>query len=134
MEYVEFNPAETLHRLDHDLEFLQEMVAMLPEQTVDGVDRLEAALQRRDIDAMREAAHRFKGSVAILSTGRLYQMLRQIETAADADRLQAAGALLPQIPPAIEALARELDQFLQQELAAPGPSTTAVSGEVQVAK
>lgn len=134
MEYVEFNPAETLYRLDHDLEFLQEMVAMLPEQTVDGVDRLEAALQRRDIDAMREAAHRFKGSVAILSTGRLYQMLRQIETAADADRLQAAGALLPQIPPAIEALARELDQFLQQELAAPGPSTTAVSGEVQVAK
>lgn len=68
-EYREFVPAETLHRLDDDPEFLEEMVEMLPEQTADGLKRLKAALQQRDLEGVQESAHRFKGSVAILSTG-----------------------------------------------------------------
>jgi HPt (histidine-containing phosphotransfer) domain-containing protein len=113
--YHEFNPEETLHRLDHDLEFLQEMVAMLPEQTVDGMQRLEAALQQQEAVELKEAAHRFKGSVAILSTGRLYDLLRQIEVAEDAERLQTGAALLPEVSVAIVALSRELEHYLQSQ-------------------
>ncbi len=114
-EYREFVPAETLHRLDDDLEFLQEMVAMLPEQTADGLNRLETALQRKAIVELQEAAHRFKGSVAILSTGRLYQLLRRIETENDAECLQTGATLLPEVAGAVEALSRELDHFLRSQ-------------------
>lgn len=112
-EYREFVPAETLHRLDDDPEFLEEMVEMLPEQTADGLKRLKAALQQRDLEGVQESAHRFKGSVAILSTGRLYQLLRRIETANDADCLQAAATLLPEVAAAADALNRELEHFLR---------------------
>lgn len=128
-EYREFDPAETLHRLDHDLEFLQEMVGMLPEQTSDGLDRLEAGLQRRDTLDLKEAAHRFKGSVAILTTGRLYRLLRQIETAEDAERLQTGASLLPELYDAVTALNRELDHFVANQYA---PAGADAGAEVQV--
>lgn len=127
-EYREFVPAETLHRLDDDLEFLQEMVAMLPEQTADGLNRLETALQRRDPEELQEAAHRFKGSVAILSTGRLYHLLRRIETANDAESLQTGTTLLPEVVAAVEALTRELEHFLQSQCSPSGDA----GPEVQV--
>lgn len=120
IEYHEFVPAETLHRLDDDLEFLQEMVAMLPEQTADGLNRLEEALQRKNVGELQESAHRFKGSVAILSTGRLYHLLRRIETANDEESLQTGAALLPEVVNAVEALSRELDHFLRSQCSPAG--------------
>ena len=115
LEYREFVPAEILRRLDHDWEFLEEMVSLFPEQQADGISRLQSALDRRCTADLKEAAHRFKGSVAILSTGRLYDLLKTIEYASESELLATGAALLPEVCSAIEALRWELDHFLQTE-------------------
>lgn len=115
LDYREFVPAEILHRLDHDWEFLEEMVSLFPEQQTDGVMRLQSALDRRNAAELKEAAHRFKGSVSILSTGRLYDLLKTIEYAPEPELLATGATLLPEVCSASEALRRELDHFLQTE-------------------
>lgn len=113
LEYREFVPAEILRRLDYDWEFLEEMVSLFPEQYADGMTRLQAALERGDSHELKEAAHRFKGSVAILSTGPLYDLLKTIEYAPESEQLATGATLLPAVSSAIEALRKELDHFLQ---------------------
>ena len=82
-----FHREAFLARVNSDLDHVLDLVELFLEMCPESVRHIEAAVERQDAEAIRETAHRFKGSLqfihaepAIAATQRLEQIGRQHQT------------------------------------------------------
>jgi two-component system sensor histidine kinase/response regulator len=104
--------AERVRSLREDLgdpEFLATLVEMFAQSAGDEVPRLDSAIAESDALAVRETAHKFKGSCSNIGAVRLVELCQRIE-------LAAAKGSLDGVPELFRELSRELP-LAQAELA-----------------
>lgn len=81
-------------RLEGDRELLAELVALYLEDEASQVSQLERAVESRDAEALRTAAHALKGVVANFSAPRAQAAAFALEVTGRHGDLSAAPALL----------------------------------------
>jgi HPt (histidine-containing phosphotransfer) domain-containing protein len=109
------------HHLDHDT--LQELRAVMGTEfahllrtfatdSAMRIDTIERAAAAADADALRHAAHSFKGSSGNMGAKQLSEVCKRIEELARDGELNESAALIPQLRDEYAKVQRELDALL----------------------
>ncbi|MEM6705006.1 MAG: Hpt domain-containing protein [Acidobacteriota bacterium] len=91
------NEERLLATVGGDLELLAEIARLFLEDSVEMQERLRAALEREDDDALFRAAHWAKGSVANFAADRAVALGLEVEEMARSDGAAAATAKVEQL-------------------------------------
>ncbi len=89
-------------------DFIDELVDTYLEDAPKLVQEMEAALQAKDAEAFRRAAHSLKSNSATFGAMRLSNLAKELEMLAKENKLEAAARLLPSVQPALDSVAEEL--------------------------
>ncbi len=114
-----FQPDEVLRRLDGDEQLLADVIALFLDNSVELLAAIRAALDAGDVQALRSAAHRLKGSASNLTTAGVVEVARRLEAVADRGAIDEARALWP----ALEEETRRLTEALRQHQPLPSAVT-----------
>jgi HPt (histidine-containing phosphotransfer) domain-containing protein len=107
-----FDRADFLRRNQDDLLLSRDVAAIFIEQSPGYVTSIREALAACDIAALRQFAHKLKGSSANLSLPMLSEIASMIETVAEAGDLENIGKLLPDLELRFEQAMEALGQML----------------------
>jgi two-component system, sensor histidine kinase and response regulator len=104
------NLPELLARVDHDLVFLSELVAIFKVEFPKLLQSLQESVAREDLAVVETVSHTLKGMLSALSATRsaaiaaqLEQLARAGETAGLAEELRRLECEVPALVPALEA-------------------------------
>ena len=89
-----FDQAELLDRVDGDMEFLQESVEMLQEDSVSLLDEIRFAVGASDAPALVKPAHALKGMLSNFCSTMAEACAREVEVKAREGRLDYINALV----------------------------------------
>jgi HPt (histidine-containing phosphotransfer) domain-containing protein len=84
--------AAMMHRLGGDLELFADVTSLFREDGPDRVAAIKAAIDARDADGLRTAAHALKGVAANLSAAGLFEASQILERLGAESRLEPAEA------------------------------------------
>lgn len=110
---------QALARVDGDEKLMQELIGVFFEEYGSLVKQMQKAMQQRDADALRRAAHTLKGSVAVLGAEALTVAAEHVEDLAKAGRLDETPEAFEQLLGEVEALIPELHKHLSQRRPSP---------------
>jgi signal transduction histidine kinase/CheY-like chemotaxis protein len=96
---------DVLARVCGDRDLLNEMIRLFAEEAPKTLERLRDAIDARDAEAVRQAAHSLKGAASNFGAGDLVDAARALETAGRNSRLDEADRLWRE-------LAAEMDRLL----------------------
>jgi HPt (histidine-containing phosphotransfer) domain-containing protein len=99
-----FDENALVDRVDGDLEFLEETVAMLDEDAPGLLEAIQAAAASGDAAALVKPAHALKGMLANFCAEPAETAAREVETLARQEQLA-------DVAPAVETLRRETEQL-----------------------
>lgn len=104
-----FDQESLLDLVDHDLDLLADMIAMLSEHTPPVICRLKSAVSARDAFQTREAAHELKGAAGNFFADRLTETAGKIESLGRAGDLAEVPELLAEVDRQFSELRSSLD-------------------------
>lgn len=84
-----FDPSAALEQVGGDEELLYEMVELFIKTYHEDISQIEAAMREMDMEKLRRAAHRIKGSVGNFGRKRAFQAACALERCAGEDREDA---------------------------------------------
>ncbi len=94
-------------------DFIDELVDTFLEDAPGLIREMRTALQARDAETFRRAAHSLKSNSATFGATRLSIMAKELEGLGRENKLEAAARLLPAVEPAFDAVAEELKGLCQ---------------------
>jgi CheY-like chemotaxis protein len=106
-----FHWEEFLHRVGGNTELCRELVGVFLERMPVQIDRLRAALDQGDPEAIRSEAHGIKGMAANISAGRLRDIAAAVEDRAAAEDLAGAAAAGAELSDALSRLREEVQRW-----------------------
>ena len=107
---IDYSIFEQLKR-DMGADFIGEVVDAFIEDTQQQIDRLRQALEGKDEEAVRQAAHSIKSTASTLGALRLANLAREMELLGKDNQLDEAPdklALLLEVYPAVEKALKNL--------------------------
>ena len=112
-----FDEAALMDRVDGDVEFLQETIAMLDEDCPALLDQVHAAVRSRDDAALVKSAHALKGMLANFCAEPAETAARELEMLGRERRLADVEAVAERVQHETERLQGALHQFLRTNTA-----------------
>jgi HPt (histidine-containing phosphotransfer) domain-containing protein len=94
-------------------DFIDELVDTYLEDAPKLVQEMKTALQAKDAQSFRRAAHSLKSNSATFGATNLSTLAKELETLGKEDKLDAAGELLPAAERALASVADELKGLRQ---------------------
>ena len=110
---VVFDQADLMDRVDDDLEFLEETVAMLEEDSPALLQAVRDATEARDADALASSAHALKGMLANFCAPAAVAAALTLETMGRQQQLAEAPPAMQQVETEVARLLEALRRFIQ---------------------
>ena len=107
-----FNRDAFLARVNNDLDQVLDLVELFLEIYPDSLRRIEAAVQQQDADAIREAAHQFKGSLNFIHAEPAVAAAKKLEQAGRLGEIGPASPALDELLSEVEQLSGELRAYV----------------------
>ncbi len=108
-----FNEEALMDRVDGDIEFLEETIAMLHEDCPDLLSRIEAAAASGDADALVKPAHALKGMLANFCAEPAEAAARELEMMGREQRLSDVASAVETLQKETQRLRNALDSYVQ---------------------
>ena len=108
-----FDERALMERVDGDLEFLEETIAMLDEDYPDLLSQIQAAAVQADADAIVGPAHTLKGMLANFCPTGAERAAREIEMMGREHRMDTVGAAVKALEDETKRLREALYGFLE---------------------
>ncbi len=121
-----FDAAALCEAFEHDLEMIQELVALVVRDLPRYVQSLETAADAGDLVTVGRAGHTIKGAVGNVCAGRLCDIAEGLEQAGRAQDGARVAALRPQLRSESQALLAALSAWLERAASRDATSGTAV--------
>lgn len=102
-----------MNRVDGDLEFLEETIAMLDEDSPTLLEEIHAAIRSRDAAALVKPAHALKGMLANFCAAPAEAAARELEMMGREGRLADVAAAADRVQRETEQLQAALHEFLR---------------------
>ena len=112
-----FDKEALLDGVDGDIEFLDETIAMLNEDSDELLEQARAAVEAQDADALVKAAHALKGMIGNFCAPRAEAVAYQVEAIGRESRLEEAPAAVENLCNEVEGLRIALHAFLEEQTA-----------------
>jgi HPt (histidine-containing phosphotransfer) domain-containing protein len=112
-----FNEQELMDRVDDDVEFLEETIAMLDEDSPDLLEQIREAAASRDAAALVKPAHALKGMLTNFCAPLAEEAARELEMMGREDRLDDLDSAVAKVKQETERLRESLHQFLRMKTA-----------------
>ncbi len=112
-----FDEAALMERVDGDVEFLEETIAMLDDDCPSLLDRIRAAADARDAAALVKPAHALKGMLANFCAEPAQAAARELEILGREERLTDVDAAVARVEDETARLTEALHQFLRTKTA-----------------
>jgi len=112
-----FDKEALLDGVDGDLEFLDETIAMLEEDSQELLEQARAAAEVGDADALVKPAHALKGMLGNFCAPQAEAAARKVEFIGREDRLEGAPAAVDDLCSEVERLRVALHAFLKEQTA-----------------
>ncbi len=112
MSYA-FDETALMDRVDGDVEFLEETIAMLDDDYPSLLDRIRAAADARDAAALVKPAHALKGMLANFCAEPAQVAARELEILGREGRLTDVDAAVARVEDETARLTEALHQFLR---------------------
>lgn len=109
MDAPVFDADDFLHRLDSDVDLLNEVLEIFLEDTPELIAALISGMKDKNVPAVERAVHTLKGAAANISAKRLHSVCQRIQTLV---RQDAEADLVPLIK-VLEKNFHDLDQTLR---------------------
>lgn len=106
-----WSPESLIQQLAGDEQLAREMVALFVGECPRMIGAIQDALAAGDADAVRRAAHSFKGAVGNFTSEGLTVTARELEQAAAEGRLDEAEGLVRRLDGELGALLRAMAEF-----------------------
>src|SRR5690242_5631959 len=106
-----FDREEALARLEGDSELLAEMVSLFLQSHGEQVSEIKAGLARKDIEAVRRAAHALKGAIGNFTSRGAFQAAQRLEEIARRGDLAGAERAFTDLEDALRRLTSALVDF-----------------------
>jgi HPt (histidine-containing phosphotransfer) domain-containing protein len=110
-----FDEKELMDRVDGDLEFLEETLEMLEEDTPPLLDQIRSAVAAADATALRGSAHALKGMLANFSATRAMEVAHDLERMGRDGSLDGAEASVERVVEETARVQEALREFLKRE-------------------
>ncbi len=104
-----------MERVDGDIEFLDETIAMLDEDSPALLDEIHAAARSGDAAALIRPAHALKGMLANFCAAPAETAARELETMGREGRLANVGSAADRVQSETERLRKALHEFLRMK-------------------
>jgi HPt (histidine-containing phosphotransfer) domain-containing protein len=104
---------ELLHRLDGDIDFLQEMTKCLRDEVARFITQLKEALEGNDTKLLLTTAHTIKSMVGNFCAHEIYEVAQNLETSAHEQDTQKLHLLTNRLISLLPQLCDELDLLLR---------------------
>jgi HPt (histidine-containing phosphotransfer) domain-containing protein len=108
-----FDETALMERVDDDIEFLAETIAMLDEDSPPLLEEIQAAVAARDATALVTPAHALKGMLANFCAPSAEAAARELEFMGREDRLTDAEAAADRVQQETDRLREALHEFLR---------------------
>lgn len=108
-----FDASALMERVDEDVEFLEETVSMLDEDSPGLLEEIRAAVSGRDAAALVKAAHALKGMLANFCAASAESAARELETMGREERLNDVEQAFERAEQETQKLRAALLAFLQ---------------------
>jgi HPt (histidine-containing phosphotransfer) domain-containing protein len=108
-----FDEKGLLERVDDDLEFLEETVAMLDEDSPELLQQIKSAVGDGDAAALVKPAHALKGMLANFCAAPAETAARELETLARQENMADAPTVAERVQHETERLQSALHAFLE---------------------
>lgn len=108
-----FDESELMDRVDGDVVFLEETIAMLDEDSPTLLDQIRAAANAADAVALVRSAHALKGMVANFCAEPAETAARELEIMGREDRLSDVAPAVVRVEDETARLTEALHQFLR---------------------
>jgi len=106
--------AAALEQAAGDPDILRDVLQLVEESCTECLAAILAAAANREVDRLRQAAHRLKGSLVSVAAGPAGAAAAAVEVAARQEDLAAAQAAIPALEREIERLRPVLRELTQQ--------------------
>ena len=106
--YKSFDYANAVARLDGDDELFKELSVVFLDNVESQLKDIEKSLNEYDAEAIRTTVHTFKGSISLLETKRLFNMILVLEQLGMENKLEEAKGKYDDILSEINMLCNEL--------------------------
>jgi len=110
---VVFDQADLMDRVDDDLEFLEETVAMLEEDSPALLQAVRDATEARDADALASSAHALKGMLANFCAPAAVAAALALETMGRQQQLAESLTAMQQVETEVPRLLDALRRFVK---------------------
>ena len=110
-----FDQDALMDRVDGDLEFLEETIAMLDEESLTLLEGIHAAVRSRDAAALVKPAHALKGMLGNFCAGPAEAAARELEMMGREERLADVGAAADRVQRETQQLQAALHEFLKRK-------------------
>jgi len=108
-----FDEQALMDRVDDDIEFLEETIAMLDEDCPDLLSQIQAAAASGDAEALVKPAHALKGVLANFCAAPAEAAAREVEMMGREQRLSEVGSAVETLQMETERLRTALSTFVQ---------------------
>ena len=108
-----WTPAKALARVDGDLDLLRKVTSVFLDEYPNTMQRLRAALQQADPQAMRELIHMLQGELSYFALEPAMAQLRLLQQKVHEGDLQAAGPSLQRLQDELDSARPRLLQLLE---------------------
>jgi HPt (histidine-containing phosphotransfer) domain-containing protein len=108
-----FDAAAMRERLGEDEQLVRELVELFQEDYPRLLQRVAAAIRSSDPEALRQAAHTLKGSVATFGAQTATRLAKQLEEIGQGSDLTAAEQTYSELAAAVQQLREALDSWLR---------------------
>lgn len=106
-----FDLPAALNRCCGDEDFLNEMAEMLAITVETQLAVIEDAFRSRCAQELGSAAHALKGAVASMTTGRPYELLRDLEMCGKSGTCDGGGKIIAELHQCLDQLLAEIKQW-----------------------
>jgi HPt (histidine-containing phosphotransfer) domain-containing protein len=111
--FAAFDENALMDRVDGDVEFLEETIAMLDEDSPALLEQIRAAANARDAAALVKPAHALKGMLANFCAEPAETAVRALETMGREERLTDVDVAVARVEDETVRLTKALHQFLR---------------------
>jgi len=112
-----FDRDALLDGIDGDIEFLEETLDMLDEDSGELLDQCRSAAESQDAEALVKPAHALKGMVGNFCAGPAQEAARAVEFMGREANLEGAAAAVTTLCQEVEQLKAALHAFLKEQQA-----------------
>jgi HPt (histidine-containing phosphotransfer) domain-containing protein len=110
-----FDRSAALTRVDNDENLLFDLANMFCAEEPSRLATIRAALERKDAEGLRRAAHSMRGAISAFAASRAFEASSKLEELAATGELAGAGAAFESLALQTDALRRTLANFCKQD-------------------